>query len=161
MNKTAKIILLVIAVIVVLGGVFTLVVADQAVNGHGDVEYDYNCYTTPSFVSTSGYTETPSQGNTYLIVNVKVKNLGYESGVTTNDMIWQWHVIYNGLQYNTSIDTMSHPQYPGLIKIMPGYESEFVWVFEVPATINLNNVQITNEYVMFGPPKLIHNPDLL
>lgn len=163
MSRDSKIILVLVALgIIVIGGFATMfAVADNLVSPSGDVEYDYSYYTTPSFVSKSGYVETPQSGYTYLIVEVRAKNIGYDSGLSTNDIIWQWKAQVNGLEYSTSIDQYSHPKDVGSVDVIPGYSVDFVRVFKIPADVDVSTVKVTNEYCMFGPPKLIFNPDLI
>ena len=126
-----------------------VIVAVIAAVGSGDdspeVRYDYGIEVADSFTSSSGYEETPSSGNQYVIVTWTVANDSYGDGFHTNDLFFQAKVVAGGVAYGTSIDMYTHPGYL-LGDILEGERAMFVYVYEVPAGTLCQELSILGRY---------------
>lgn len=134
-----------------------VIVAVIAAVGSGDdspeVRYDYELEVADSFTSSSGYEETPSSGNQYVIVTWTVANDSYGDGFHTNDLFFQAKVVAGGVAYGTSIDMYTHPGYL-LGDILEGEKATFVYVYEVPAGIPAEDLDVQVHYADFDPPSM-------
>ena len=140
-----------------------VIVAVIAAAGSGDdspeVRYDYELEVADSFTSSSGYVVTPSEGNQYAIVTWTVANDSYGDGFHTNDLFFQAKVVAGGVAYSTTVDMYTHPGYL-LGDILEGEKATFVYVYEIPAGIPTENLDVQVKYVDFDPPSMERDTSL-
>ena len=122
-----------------------------------DARYNYSAELVNSFdtnVST-GSVQTAPEGSQYLLVKVKVANDSWSNGVTTNDIIWAWKVTTSsGVSYSSSVVGYLHPAYQ-LITVEKGGVGTTIHVFEIPDTLTLSDLTITQTYDDIGSdPKM-------
>lgn len=120
-----------------------------------DVRYNYSAELVKSFTtSVSGAEpETAPEGKQYLIVSYKAFNDSWDAGVSTNDIMWQWKATVNGISYSDSVVGYLHPGHQ-LIKIEKGGNGGSVVIFEIPDTIAMSDIEISQKYVDFKVPKI-------
>ncbi len=116
-----------------------------------DVRYNYTTELVDSFDTTvSGSVQTAPEGSQYLLVKVKVANDSWSNGVTTNDIIWAWKATTtSGVSYSSSVVGYLHPAYQ-LITVEKGGVGTTIHVFEIPDTLALSDLTITQTYDDIG-----------
>lgn len=149
---------------VIIGAVVVIAIiaiAAVAVGGgsseqKADVRYNYTTELVDSFGTTvSGSIQEAPEGSQYLLVKVKVANDAWSNGVTTNDIIWAWKVTTSfGVSYSSSVVGYLHPAYQ-LITVEKGGVGTTIHVFEIPDTLTLSDLTITQTYDDIGSdPKM-------
>lgn len=147
--------------VVVLVAIVAIVAAAMGGSDETEVRYDYTVDFEKSFESTTGGTQTASEGMTYLINTWVVANDGYKDGFSTNDLIFQVKATIGGVSYSNSVIGYLHPDYK-LVTIEEGGSARFVEVFEVPEGTTASDVTISWDYVDFGfDPKMERDDSLL
>lgn len=120
-----------------------------------DVRYNYSAELVKSFTTNVSGAEpqTASEGMQYLIVTYKAFNDSWSDGISTNVIMWQWKATVNGVSYSDSVVEYLHPGYQ-LIKIEKGGNGGSVVVFEIPDTIAMTDIEISQKYVDFKTPTI-------
>ncbi len=144
---------------VIIGAVVIVVIiaiAAVAVGGGDkspDVRYNYSSELTDFFTTSSGSIQSASDGMQYLVVVYTVYNDKWSDGVTTNDIIWQWKATANGVSYSSTVMGYLHPDYQ-LVTVEKGGHATSVEVFEVPSTLSMSDITISQDYKDFSTPKI-------
>ncbi len=144
---------------VIIGAVVVIAIiaiAAVAVGGGDkspDARYNYDTSLTDFFMTSSGSIQSASDGMQYLVVVYTVYNDKWSDGVTTNDIIWQWKATANGVSYSSTVMGYLHPDYQ-LVTVEKGGHATSVEVFEVPDTLKLSDITISQEYKDFSTPKI-------
>ncbi|MBE6524492.1 MAG: hypothetical protein E7Z65_06445 [Thermoplasmata archaeon] len=133
------VIILIIAAVAVLGG---LLVIGMTASTDPDAEYNYKYETASSFMSDSGYLQTPSEGNQFVILTYHIYNENSSTSITTNPIIWQFKILAGGLEYGSSSMTFLHPGYK-LVDIPKGSDTTCVQVFEIPETYSIKDLSVS------------------
>lgn len=134
--------------IIAIVAVVVVLIAAVALMGESDpdknkVQYDYTVEIADSFTTKTGYVETAGEGQTYAIVHIYAKNVGYDDGFSTNELIWQWKATVDAVSYSSSIDGFVHPDYSSSVTLEVGGEFRSVVVFKVPAGTTVEDVTIS------------------
>lgn len=114
-----------------------------------DARLNYEYEVADSFVAADGDLETAYAGNTFVILTITCANDHFSSGISTNDLIFQWEVTVDGMSYSTTVQGYSHPNYK-LATIAEGNTGNWTLVFNVPAGTTHDDVTVSYEYVMIG-----------
>ena len=144
---------------VIIGAVVVIAIiaiAAVAVGGGDkspDVRYNYEAELSDSFLTSTGYLQTASEGMQYLVVVYTVYNDKWSDGVTTNDIVWQWKATADGISYSSTVVGYLHPDYQ-LVTIEKGGHATSVEVFEVPDTLTMSDITISQDYNDFSVPKI-------
>ena len=144
---------------VIIGAVVVIAIiaiAAVAVGGGDkspDVRYNYEAELSDSFLTSTGYLQTASEGMQYLVVVYTVYNDKWSDGITTNDIIWQWKATANGISYSSTVVGYLHPDYQ-LVTVEKGGHATSVEVFEVPDTLTMSDITISQDYNDFSTPKI-------
>ncbi len=102
-------------------------------NAHKDADgyYDYDISYSDSFESWS-MTITAPKGETFAIVDVVVKNVSYEKGISTKPAFMYWELKLDSMTFNVSLtNTVLHPDYWDM-KIDEGRTWGYTVVFLIP-----------------------------
>ncbi len=127
-----------------------------------DVRYNYTTELVDSFDTTvSGSVQTAPEGSQYLLVKVKVANDSWSNGISTNDLIWSWKATTSaGVSYTPSVVGYLHPDYQ-LITVEKGGVGTTIYIFEIPSTLTLSDLTITQSYDDFGSDPKMERDDML
>lgn len=144
----------IIGVVVVIA---IIAIAAAAMSGGGDkspdVRYNYDAELSDSFLTSTGTLQEASDGYQYLVVVYTVYNDKWSDGVSTNSIIWQWKATANGVSYSSTVVGYLHPDYQ-LVTVEKGGHATSVEVFEVPDTLTMSDITISQDYKDFSTPKI-------
>lgn len=144
-------------VIVVIIAIAAIAMAGGSSDKAADARYNYNAELVDSFKTnvSSGTTQTAPEGSQYLIVHVTVYNDSWGNGISTNDLIWKWTATTSaGVSYTPTVVGYLHPEYQ-LVTIEKGGHGSSVFVFEVPSTLSMSDLTISQSYDEMGKdPKM-------
>lgn len=145
----------VIIAVAVVAIVVIVAVAAAAGGGSKDPDARYNYEVTFTDKIGSGlFPWTPSEGNQYAIVRYVVANDHYDAGISTNDLIWVWKISAGGISYSTSLAESSLPEHK-IVTVEKGGKAVNALAFEVPNTLKVSDITVTQEYTWtFDPPVL-------
>lgn len=118
-----------------------------------DVRYNYEAELSDSFLTSTGTFQTASDGYQYLVVVYTVYNDKWSDGITTNDIIWQWKATANGVSYSSTVIGYLHPDYQ-LVTVEKSGHATSAEVFEVPDTLAMSDITISQDYKDFTTPKI-------
>lgn len=150
---------------VIIGAVVVIAIiaiAAAAMSGgssdkQADARYNYTTELVDSFGTniSTGSVQTAPEGSQYFLVKVKVANDSWSNGISTNDLIWSWKATTSaGVSYSPSVVGYLHPDYQ-LITVEKGGVGTTIYVFEVPSTLTLSDLTITQSYDDIGSdPKM-------
>lgn len=148
----------IIGAVVVVAIIAVVAIAISGGSDDPEARYNYKVELAPSFQWTgesgTSYDEVADAGMQYAIVTYVVYNDSYDKGVSTNLMTWVWTVSAENLKYTSDFDTYSHPGYR-LVDVGVGGHATQVIVFQVPATLSVDDLTVSQDYQWtFDPPKL-------
>lgn len=148
-----KVIIGIVAVVVVIALV-AVAVGGGSSSSEPDARYNYKVELADHFswTGSSGgvYAEKPDAGMQYAIITYKVINDKTDK-ISTNLLTWEWKITVNSVSYTSDFDTYSHPGY-NLVDVLKGGEATQVIVFQIPDTVALKDVSVSNSYhEIFGP----------
>lgn len=156
---------------VIIGAVVVIAIiaiAAVAVGGgssdkQADARFNYSAELVNSFDTniSSGSVQTAPEGSQYLLVKVKVANDSWSNGISTNDLIWSWKATTStGVSYTPSVVGYLHPGYQ-LITVEKGGVGTTIYIFEIPSTLTLSDLTITQSYDDFGSDPKMERDDTL
>ena len=129
-----------------------------------EARYNYKIELADSFAWTgesgTAYTEHPDAGKQYAILTYKAVNDSYDDGISTNALIWEWKVIIDGVSYTCDFDTFSHPGYQ-LVTAGVGGTATQCMVFQIPTTVALGDITVSQEYRSLDAPRLQHDATIV
>ena len=149
----------IIGAVVVIAIIAIAAVAMGGGDKSPDVRYNYEAELSDSFLTSTGTLQTASDGMQYLVVVYTAYNNKWSDGITTNDIIWQWKATANGISYSSTVIGYLHPDYQ-LITIEKGGHATSVEVFEVPDTLTMSDITVSQDYKDFSVPKIERDEDL-
>lgn len=149
LRRSTKIIIGAVIAVLIL-----LLVGAAGASAGPDVRYNY----TVSISDTPpGVTWARPGGSEYVTVHITIMNDRAQS-VSTNALNWQFKLVTpNGVEYNSSIYTFSHPSYE-LVNLGPGMFCHTVQVFELPKFVG-HDFEVKLKYI--GWVKVGYDPELV
>ena len=143
----------IIGAVVVIAIIAIAAVAMGGGDKSPDVRYNYEAELSDSFLTSTGTLQTASDGYQYLVVVYTVYNDKWSDGITTNDIIWQWKATADGVSYSSTVIGYLHPDYQ-LVTVEKGGHATSAEVFEVPDTLTMSDITISQDYKDFSTPKI-------
>ncbi len=141
------------AVVVIVAIIAIAAVASGGGDKSPDVRYNYSAELVDFFTTSTDTIQSPSAGYQYLIVTYTAYNDKWSDGISTNSLIWQWKATADGVSYSSTVVGYLHPDYQ-LVTIEKGGHATSVEVFEVPSTLTMADITISQEYKDFSTPKV-------
>ncbi len=139
-----------------IGAIVLIIVCASIYFGTSDpdptyVRYDYDIEVVDSFETTLGYDYPAPIGKQYAVVTWTVANDSFEDGFSTSDLDFQADVVVDGLAYTPRVIGDLHPGHLDA-RITTGHQATFVYVYEIPAGTDAEDIDVSFEYVTVYPP---------
>ena len=136
MNKKNLIIIGVIVLLIV--GAIVVVSASSSEKTDGAYNYG-NMKTANSFTSYTGYTQTPTAGNVFVVVDMALENQNYGNGISNNPLYFKLNI--DGIGYTWPSSSKD------IVSLSIGAKITFKLAFEVPAGIDISNASVSWNWV--------------
>lgn len=148
------------AVVVIVAIIAIAAVASGGGDKSPDARYNYDSELTDFFMTSTGTIQSASDGYQYLIVTYTVYNDKISDGISTNSMMWSWKATANGVSYSSTVVGYLHPDYQ-LVTVEKGGHATSVEVFEVPATLTLSDITVSQNYTDFSNSKVERDESII